>query len=87
MAVTIRTEPALSPEQQPCFSRARIGFVPGGNAWLQINYHPHSGWFDEGPSKGPPPCGRGLKPPEVQLFLSLFFFLLVSDVLPNDGLV
>ena len=52
-----------------------------------INYHPHSGWFDEGPSKGPPPCGRGLKPPEVQLFLSLFFFLLVSDVLPNDGLV
>ena len=53
----------------------------------EINYHPHSGWFDEGPSKGPPPCGRGLKPPEVQLFLSLFFFLLVSDVLPNDGLV
>ena len=24
-------------------------------------YHPQSGWFDEGPSKGPPPCGRGLK--------------------------
>ena len=19
----------------------------------KINYHPHSGWFDEGPSKGP----------------------------------
>ena len=23
--------------------------VPG----IKINYHPHSGWFDEGPSKGP----------------------------------
>ena len=32
---------------------------------MKINYHPHSGWFDEGPSKGPPPCGRGLEPPEV----------------------
>ena len=21
--------------------------------FLKINYHPHSGWFDEGPSKGP----------------------------------
>jgi len=54
---------------------------------VEINYHPHSGWFDEGPSKGPPPYGRGLKPPEVQLFLTLFLFLLVSDVLPYDRLV
>lgn len=22
-------------------------------SWL-INYHPHSGWYDEGPSRGPP---------------------------------
>ena len=53
----------------------------------QINYHPQSGWFDEGPSKGPPPCGRGLKPPEVLLLLVFFLFLLVADVVPNNGLV
>ena len=52
-----------------------------------INYHPQSGWFDEGPSKGPPPCGRGLKPPEVLLLLVFFLFLLVADVVPNNGLV
>ncbi len=52
-----------------------------------INYHPQSGWFDEGPSKGPPPCGRGLKPPEVLLLLAFFLIFLVSDVVPNDGLV
>ena len=57
------------------------------NVYTPINYHPHSGWFDEGPSKGPPPYGRGLNPPEVQLFLTLFLFLLVSDVLPYDRLV
>ena len=54
---------------------------------LEINYHPQSGWFDEGPSKGPPPCGRGLKPPEVLLLLVFFLFLLVADVVPNNGLV
>ena len=29
--------------------------------YRQISYHPHSGWFDEGPSKGPPhpPCIPG----------------------------
>ena len=53
----------------------------------EINYHPQSGWFDEGPSKGPPPCGRGLKPPEVLLLLVFFLFLLVADVVPNNGLV
>ena len=53
----------------------------------RINYHPQSGWFDEGPSKGPPPCGRGLKPPEVLLLLVFFLFLLVADVVPNNGLV
>jgi hypothetical protein len=52
-----------------------------------INYHPQSGWFDEGPSKGPPPCGRGLKPPEVLLLLAFFLVFLVSDVVPNDGLI
>jgi hypothetical protein len=25
---------------------------------ITIRYHPHSGWFDEGPSKGPPPHER-----------------------------
>ena len=55
--------------------------------FLIINYHPQSGWFDEGPSKGPPPCGRGLKPPEVLLLLVFFLFLLVADVVPNNGLV
>ena len=54
---------------------------------LGINYHPQSGWFDEGPSKGPPPCGRGLKPPEVLLLLVFFLFLLVAVVVPNNGLV
>ena len=54
---------------------------------MKINYHPQSGWFDEGPSKGPPPCGRGLKPPEVLLLLVFFLFLLVADVVPNNGLV
>ena len=53
----------------------------------RINYHPQSGWFDEGPSKGPPPCGRGLKPPEVLLLLVFFLFLLVAVVVPNNGLV
>ena len=24
-----------------------------GTAGTKINYHPHSGWFNEGPSKGP----------------------------------
>ena len=57
------------------------------SAEAQINYHPQSGWFDEGPSKGPPPCGRGLKPPEVLLLLVFFLFLLVADVVPNNGLV
>ena len=58
-----------------------------GLGWRRINYHPQSGWFDEGPSKGPPPCGRGLKPPEVLLLLVFFLFLLVADVVPNNGLV
>ena len=63
------------------------GWYGCADAQKGINYHPHSAWFDEGPLNGPSPCGRGLKPPEVQLFLTLFFFLLISDVLPNDGLV
>ena len=65
--------------------RSRTGFTLVERD--EINYHPQSGWFDEGPSKGPPPCGRGLKPPEVLLLLVFFLFLLVADVVPNNGLV
>jgi len=28
---------------------------PLGPDPVKIRYHPQSGWFDEGPSKGPPP--------------------------------
>ena len=69
-----------SPLQRFCTGACR-------RALYRINYHPQSGWFDEGPSKGPPPCGRGLKPPEVLLLLVFFLFLLVADVVPNNGLV
>jgi len=24
--------------------------------FVKIRYHPQSGWFEEGPSKGPQPC-------------------------------
>ena len=65
--------------------RSQAGCI--GVLKCEINYHPQSGWFDEGPSKGPPPCGRGLKPPEVLLLLVFFLFLLVADVVPNNGLV
>ena len=58
-----------------------------GEHFIESTNHPQSGWFDEGPSKGPPPCGRGLKPPEVLLLLVFFLFLLVADVVPNNGLV
>ena len=84
-------KPLLSPDQHREFCEAIAEEM-----WWQekpeldtetINYHPQSGWFDEGPSKGPPPCGRGLKPPEVLLLLVFFLFLLVADVVPNNGLV
>ena len=73
--------------QNTLFQQALNLRLGQGRNVVEINYHPQSGWFDEGPSKGPPPCGRGLKPPEVLLLLVFFLFLLVADVVPNNGLV
>lgn len=51
----------------------------------RVKYRPHSGRLEEGPSKGPSTCGRGLKPPvpERQVLLALLFVFLTADVLPH----
>ena len=44
----------------PVYREVTLRDIPKVLVDAAINYHPQSGWFDEGPSKGPPPCGRGL---------------------------